>query len=346
VSSPIRLERTDLPLAPDDLDGVRDWLMAAVRTEVKLRGTPHPRIVLVGDGFVETLDLDRLSRVDPGADAGATFQRLRQRPGVRRALMVLVGRGDDADRDERFAILFEERTVAGEGVRRWWLAMLPYDKDPESGLGIPDAWQLSRGETSSLADLPAFLIAIAAPPTTARAATVLEPVPPVADLSVRYGELDEDTPPPSTALRLVELASGMVVPALLAGDLRGALVVRFSGRAWEVWQLPGGGPVTVEELVRYVANHREPAADAIALVQVAIRPEDEPPQPGVQVIAECGSEIAETWSPLTFPEGPDGRPQIDDVLLRGPDPVPEGGLWLGVRNAVELELISPLVGEA
>jgi len=352
VSTPIRLTRTEAHLDVHDVDQVRAWLMDAVRTEIKLKGTPHPRLVLVGQGFVDTLDLDAMTRTDPQADAGHTFQAMRQRADIHRALVVMVGEGRLAESEgtRNLGIVFEERVV--DGARRWWMAMLPYDKDPGSGLGVPDeAWHQSHadpgghGETSNPAALPGFLQALVAPPPGGRAATVLEPGQPITDVGVRYGELDEREELPDSPLALVELASRMVVPGLLSGDLRGAIVVRFAGRSWEAWQLPGQGVLPTEDLVRYVANVRQPPADAVALVQVAIRPEDEPPAPGVQVIAEKGGDMAETWSPLAFPEGP-GKPEIQEVLLRGPNPVPESGLWLGCEPRSDLELIHPMMGEA
>src|SRR5688572_19825783 len=119
------LTRKPLDVYVRDVDAVRAWLMAQIRQEVVLKGSPHPRIILCGDGYQECLDLDRLAKKDRGADPGATFQALRSRPGIERRFVLMGMEIDLPDGGiQLHALLFEEIDDE-EGGRRWWCAKLP-----------------------------------------------------------------------------------------------------------------------------------------------------------------------------------------------------------------------------
>jgi hypothetical protein len=322
---------------PGDAEASRAWVMQHVRQQVKLVGQPQARVYLLGQGFVETLDLDLLPRKEPTAHLGQTFQALRRRDQVERCFLVMGVRSTDEDGTERsWAMVFEQRdTPAGP---RWWMAMLEYRADPDSGLGVPaPRWQQSAGETGDPAVLPPFVHELASPPPGARPAEILD-ASAVRQLDLRFtfGEVPEGSPLPADAKQMVEFAAALTLGDLLAGKLVGTLVVRLVGRAWEVWVLGDEMPASTDEMIRWLANHRLPAAEGVALVQLAILPQDEPPRPGVQIIGEHGGMRAETWAPVSFPQGPDGPKQLSAVHWREPRPIEPDKRWLGVPSQAQL----------
>ena len=70
------LERFPNPVDATDAAALRGHLMSKIREEIMLKGEPHPKILLAGDGYIDTLNLDAMSKGDRGASAGATFQAL------------------------------------------------------------------------------------------------------------------------------------------------------------------------------------------------------------------------------------------------------------------------------
>ena len=153
-----------------------------------------------------------------------------------------------------------------------------------------------------------------------------------------FDDLPEGMPAPANARQMVELAAQLAVNDLLTAEVKGTVVVRVAARSWEMWVLNGPLPTSLEDMIRYIANSREPAADGVALAHIAIRPQDEPPVPGVQVIGELGGMFCETWGRLEFPEGPTGPKQVPRIEWWDHKPVPERGMWLGVDPMVMFEL--------
>lgn len=325
--------RQGLRVDPDDAAASRAWVCEHVREEIVLRGQPHPRIYLLGRGFVDMLDLDAMSRRDPGADVGSTFQLVRRGPGVVRAFIVMQmsGRGPDGE-ELLWAIVFEERDVAGG--RSWWMALLAWATDPRTGLGVTaSTWALPPGETSDPTDLPALLAQIVAPPPGARPATVLAAAelwrP---ELGYTFGEADAAPADPQEAIAIAERLGLPVM--LLTERLEGPLVLRFAGASWELWAPGRDLPADLDDLVRWIANHRAPPADAVVVMQVAVRPQDDPPVPGIQAVAEHDGRWTQAWSPIHHEPGTE---RTTPSTFRWPArPIPATGLWLGVASAVEL----------
>lgn len=230
-------------------------------------------------------------------------------------------------------MVFEELDVA-DG-RRWWCALLEYRFDEASALG---PWQQPDGDTDNPAALPPFLHEVAAPPPSARAAQVLDASDTWApDVRFAFGEVPPESPLPTDAKQMVEFAAALgAVNELLTGKLTGSIVVRIAGRAWEQWVLGDDLPADITEMIRWIANHRLPPADGVALVQIAVRPADEPPVVGMQVIAELGGMCVETWAPIAFPEGPAGPKQIPLIHWWPAFPVQPSGQWLGVTSKAPL----------
>jgi hypothetical protein len=317
----------------------RAWIRNLVRQEIQLRGQPHPKIYLLGKNFVETLDLDSMSRREPGAHLGRTFQDLRRRNNVQRCFVVLGGQGaDPMGVMHHIAVVFEELDVA-DG-RRWWLAIQEYQVDATSGLGqAVGEWEQPPHDTNNPADLPAFLVELAAPPPGARPAVVRDASDTWApDIKFCFGELPPEANPPTDAKQMVELAAALgSVDGLLTGKLQGTVVVRIAGRSWEQFVLSGEMPASMLEMIRWIASNRLPAADGVALAQIAIRPQDKPPVPGMQVIGELGGRVVETWAPLEFPEGPRGKKVIPQIHWWPAKPVEARLQWLGVASKVELQ---------
>ncbi len=336
----IQLDRAVSSVEVYDAEAARAALQERIRQEVQLEGAPRARVHLLADGWEETFDLGTMAKEQPAADVGATFQALRSRLGIeRRFVVVQIAVAADDGEERRFAVLFEEILDA---PRRWWVSLLPFQTDPATGLGHPlGPWQDSRGETEDPADLLPFLRPIAFPPAGAVAARFGAARGKQPDIRVRSGEIPPHLPPPADAMQLTELAIALALDGVLTGALKGTVVVRVRERSWQLWVLGPDQPADLEDMVRYVANRVPPAAEGVAIVVVAIRPQDDPPRPGVQIVAELGGGCAETWAWLAFPEGPDGPKHIAEWGSSGIRPVPEGGMWLGVDPMVLFDLGPP-----
>lgn len=336
----VPLVRKPLDVDVDDATAVREALKERVDLEIKLRGHPHPRIYVLGDGWEESLDLPAMVKDDPGASLGATFQMLGRRPGVvRRLLVTQVRIEDEMGGEGTYAMVFEEVAEPGE-PRRWWVSMARYRQDPLTQLGerLGD-WQDASHETANPAHLFPFLVEVVSPPEGARTANVLAPRASQPDIQVAFGDIPPGVPTPADATDMLNFTAALVVNDLLSGRVKGTMVVRLAGRAWEAWVLGDELPSDLDDMIRYIANvHGPEQADAVALAMIAVRPQDVPPEPGVQVIAERDGLFVETWSPLQFPEGPEGPKVVGGGKLWGPAPVRDGGMWLGVEPNVEFTL--------
>jgi hypothetical protein len=222
-----------------------------------------------------------------------------------------------------------------DGVRRWWATHMLYTTDPVTKLGVPEQWK-DVPETATDAELPPFLRELVIVGPGARAARVLPPQPATPSFKAGFGELHASLPTPTDIEGYMQATMGLFAVDLLAGRLSGTAIVRFSERLWEAWVLDGPLPASLEDMLRYLANNRGPVADAIALIQTAIRPEDEPPVPGIQVVAEHAGLTSELWGPIEFLD--DGNKRIPQVHMRTPQPVAPGGMWLGVDPVVTFDL--------
>lgn len=338
----IQLFRRPIQVNVHDVDGVRKWLMDRVREEVMLKGAPHPRIIGLLPGFEEIFDLDAMARRHPEAHPGATFQALRARTETARrfVLIQLQGEDDVTHATRTWACLIEE-CDRFDG-RKWWMGMLEYKTDPNSGIGVVEQpWGIWPGETDDLTHVE-FIREFVEGPPGARPAEFLPP-PDVwqPDVKFTFGELHPSLPTPTGAKQVVEVAAKMGMNDLLTGKLQGSLILRLNGRSWEVFVVSGQLPDPIEELVRWVANRRLPPAEAVALLAVAIRPGQVPPEPGVQIVAEMDGKVAECWAPIEFPEGPQGPKVVTKIWWSHEQPVREGGMWLGVEPNVTFDELGP-----
>lgn len=335
---PVSLLRRALPdeVDPHDEAGLRDFVCRRVRDAIKATGRPRDLLLLFTSEHEEVLDLGAARADRPDAHAGATLATLAARPDVVRAMALFHTVGGDPERGDRhFAVLFEP------GDEAWWCGTLEYGVDPESGVGVPATWLTREGARSDAERLWPFLREVLQPPDDAQVARVLPARPATPDVSVAIGELPEGIEPPSDAREQVLLAVRLVADDLLARRIAGLIAVRTAERTWEVWVFRGELPASPTELLRYVANSWQPAADGIAVAQLAIRHEDEPPRPALQVIGERDGMVCEAWAELAPPKEPGGPQRFGEVLWRGPGPVPEEGLWLGVPTDTELPIAPP-----
>ena len=199
-------------------------------------------------------------------------------------------------------------------------------------------WQQPPRDTSNPAELPPFLVQVAAPPPGGRPAGIRDASDTwQPDIKFAFGDLPDHAQPPVDAKQMVELTAALgVVNELLAGKVQGTVVVRIAGRSWEPWVLGDDMPAPMIEMVRWIANHRLPAAEGVALAQIAVRPQDTPPVPGVQVIGEKDGLFVETWAPIEFPEGPDAKKVVPVVHWWPARPAPETHRWIGITSTAEL----------
>ena len=339
MSTPVPLRRRRSALDANDPEAVREAVLLEVQNEVLLAGEPRPRIVAVGDDFTETLDLDALARLDPGADIGATFSALGRRLGVEHRLLVFRLQFSDGRRDRQAAMVVHvhEESLLG--------AILLYQTDPRTGLGVPDpTWRI--GDREGLGPFwPAVQPLLLAAPG-ARPAELLPQGRPQPELRACFGELPPDRGLPETAQGLADLAGALSRDRILAEGLGGPQVVRFAGRAWEAWLLGSELPDDLDDLIRSICA-REEAAEGVALLQLALFPGEGPPQPGLQIVAERLGARFELFCFLEFPEGPRGPRQLGRIVGRALDGPGEGEGWLGVAPELGWELRPlPVGGQA
>lgn len=332
---PIQLMRRPIRLDVHDVDGARKWLMDRIREEIVCKGAPRSRIIGLLPGFEETLDLVQMVERYPNADAGATFQAYRTRAENVRRFILFLGQGEDTvtKLPRQFAVLVEE-CDRFDG-RKWWMAMLDFRVDPESGLGrVDQPWGCWPGETSDLSHV-AFVRPVLDPAPGGTPAPFVPP-PDVfqPDVKMTFGELHPSFATPTDPRQMAEIALQMTCSDLLTRKLVGSVILRLTGRSWEVFIVGADMPDPIEEVIRWVANRRLPVADAVALCVIAIRPGETPPVPGLQVVAELGGRFAEGWAPLVFPDGPQGLPIAPRICWWDPKPVPDGGMWIGVEPDV------------
>jgi hypothetical protein len=335
---PVALERRAIDVDVFDGDAVRRWLTDRVAEAIRLKGHPPQRIVLLADGHELSLDLEKMLTDEPGADVGATFQALKDQSDIHRRALMLAGQGVRHDgTTDSIAVVFEERD---EAPRYWW-AMTQYRADPTTNVGqVSNTWGV--GESDDLSDLPPFLQAVVTPPPAAAAARVLPPRRVDPDIQVMFAEIPDDRTP-SDANQMAELAHALVASRMLSGELGGVVAVRLAGRKIQVWAMqPDTLPTDVDDMLRYICQRGGPA-DGIALAQFAIQPQDDPPKPGLQVVAERGGMRFEIWGLLEFPNGPRGAKTISKYFTMGPTKVGDSGLWLGIDPMVAFEL-GPIEG--
>ena len=341
---PVSLVRRPTSVDVHDADAVRAALKERVALEIKLEGQPITRLVFLADGYEEVLDLTSAVRDDPGASVGATFQLLRRRPQVERAFVVMRMEITDQEGEEHVHALLFEEIVELDEPRRWWMSMQEFRTDPGNELGhLVGTWLDSPFETNNLDHLPPFLREFAEPAPGSRPARVQPPRAKQPDIRVAMDNLPPKAAAPTTAKMMTELAAQLAVGDLLKGAVKGTVVVRYAQRVWEMWVLGDDMPTELEDMVRYIANKREPAAEGVAIAMIAIMPQDTPPVPFVQVIGEMDGKFAETRGLIEFPEGPAGPKRLREIRWWDAKPVPEGGMWLGVDPHVTFEL-GPLGG--
>jgi hypothetical protein len=330
----IRLERRPIQVIVHDVDGVREWLMQRIREEVRTQGSPRPRIVGLLPGFEETFDLGEMAERYPTAHPGATFQALRSRKETVRRFVVFLGIVQQEDSTQRTWAVLVEECDRFDG-RKWWMGMLEFRTDPASGLGIVEQpWETWPGETSDLSGAEFIRAFVQAPPGAQPAPFLPPPDFFAPDIKFTFGELQPNLPTPNDAKQMIEITEKMVARDLLTSKLKGTVIVRLSGRSFEVFVVGDDVTDPIEEIVRYVANRRLPQADAVALACFAVRPDVVTPEPGLQIVAEVGGKFAEYWAHLDFPDGPKGRPHATKIDYLAPKAVPDGGMWIGVEPNV------------
>lgn len=332
-SIPLRRRRSDLDAT--DPDAVREAILEEVQNEILLAGEPRPRIILVGDEFTETLDLTTVSRSDPGADIGATFQALGERPGVEHRILIFRLQFSDGRREHQAAMVIHVHDDELLG------AILLYQNDPRTGLGQPDAaWRV--GDREGLGPFWPAVQPLVEPAPGGRPANVVLSGRPMPEMGACFGELPPTWPLPEGARQLAEVAGLISRDRILAEGLKGPQVVRFAGRAWEAYLLGEDLPSDLDDVIRFLCA-RDPKADGVALLQLALFPGEGPPQPGLQIVAEQAGKRFELFSFLEFPEGPSGKKQLGRMVIREVQHPGEGEGWLGVDVDLGWQLI-PLGG--
>lgn len=327
------VRRAGLDLDLRDLPGPRAWIQEHVRQGVMLGEPADPTAILIGDGFVDTFDLNDTARTDPGAHPGATFRALRARPGVLRCFLLLrLGHPDPAAGQPQLALVLEEL----DGPR-WWFATLPYDTDPgpDSGSRRPGGSPPPRPPSSRTcrpsSSSPRLRLQVRVLPACRGRRHPGGP-----SCGTSFGELGPDEHVPADAREMIEFAVRLgVVQGLLSGQ-PGSRIVRISERAWEEWVVDGVFGPDLDEHIRWIGNHRLPVADGVVLAQVVLHDRVDPPAPGILLVGEHSGAYVESFGPLVYPHGPGGRVVVAGVQWFKPKPVEPGGRWIGVPSKIDL----------
>ncbi len=329
----VPLQRHSFSADVNDAEDVRIALMDEIRTELRLRGEPHPRVYLVGDGYVDTLDLHRVATTEPDAHLGATLALVRTLAGVQHTF-VLVQLHAETHEGERhsYALLgaLDDDAVA-------WFA-LPYVTEERSGIGEPGEWAPTDLEFGANIDLLRDLFDV---PPDAKPASVLQPRRAQPDIRAAFFELPQALALPADARGQADLTVRVAVEDMLKGSVAGTVIVKQVGHHGEMWVLNDAGDL--DDAVRSIAL-REPAAEGIAVVLLALWEGSEPAQKGVQIVAERDGARVERWFLLDFPEGASGRPAVARVVERLL-PLDEGDGWIGVAPDLAMDFF-PLGGDA
>jgi hypothetical protein len=129
----------------------------------------------------------------------------------------------------------------------------------------------------------------------------------------------------------------MLFAPLTRGALRGPVVLRLQAASWMVWSLDGLDPSWLDDVVRTIVHRWPPPADGVALALLTRRDLPDGPARGMQIVAELGGEVRETFTALPAP----GDPSPPRTIAWPPRPAPETGLWLAVHPQREIPLRLP-----
>jgi hypothetical protein len=320
------VHRTLTPPGRSAIDLRRD-LLADLAADVRLGGRVPAGFFILGDGFVDRVDVAALRAEHPHADLAATWAALRAVPELRATLLLLVVATEG---DGRTAILLDRPRPGDPHADDVRVAELAWNREPVSGCGrVTRGWTETTFTPADQAHLsPAIRALLQAPPGAAHAPLGRIQV---GDLAVRRWH----DPEPSARVRdatAADLATRAVrtfAADLARGERKGACVVTTRGDDWDLWELRGRLPCPEDDVLRQVALH-EPDTQGIARAKIITAPQSEPPVPGVLVEAElrgAGGEIdrAALFLPFTF--APEGSPRAGrGAFLRHPGEA----RWLGV----------------
>jgi hypothetical protein len=227
-----------------------------------------------------------------------------------------------------------------DGARAWWTAVAAFTTDPTTALGTPGPWQDTIGASSDPRDLAPFVLDMLAHPPGAPHGSVAPPDAVVhPKLLMKTGPFDDPSQIPPDAETLARMAYVLTAPSLLSGEHTGTMFFRHAGGIWEHFILSSPPPKTIEGVARFVANAREPQAEGVAMVLVAIFPGDTPPRPCIQVIAEQAGMVVEIRAPIEYPNGPAGPKEAPRMRMSVPRPVAPEGLFIGVDPDFEFQLL-------
>lgn len=308
----------------DDLDAVLAALHTQIAGEITRDGEPHPRVLLVSDGHLDTLDLHEFTRRQPEAHLGATIRLLRSDPEVTHTFVLVQLHATLSGDVCQYALLVE---VTDEGTAAW---MLPYTPDPRNGVGHTGDWALV--DDGMAAALPILHDLVDIPPG-AKPGDLLRARRPQVDVRAAFFELPEALPLPVDLADLVDLTARVAGDGLLSGELRGTVLFKHQGKAAEIWTI-GHAEGDLDDIARAIAS-REPVADELAVAVLALFEGAQPPEKGLQIVAERAGQRLERWYLLDFPQGPAERPVIGRTLERRVDVDPDEG-WLGVEPALPM----------
>lgn len=336
---------------PADTARTRLWLRDQITSRHLHGGRLRPRLVYLGDGFVEEADIERLAEIGNEETLARLFVAVGQREGVRRRFRVGDGmvRDDEGHLRRAVAVLEHmpdaDRASAGrEGAvgGSWWLTyrlagqgrdghgnLLGTDWIEMEGDGIdalPEGFQewldVGRAELASLEE---------------RA----KPTPPEA-LDIQAGFVDLIRPLPTDAKAAAAVIGGIMREELLSQGLGCLLVFAATESTLERWEARGTLPCTLDDLIRSVATRNR---DIVAVGHVAPAAFDINGQSrrGFYVDVECGGRRGRWLLPV----------------LQAGDPVPQGfvgmegdlgapaadAAWLGVVPKVGLDFAMLGIGD-
>ncbi len=305
---------------------LRDWAMNAIDEML-----PGLAAVPACVGIFRPRQQDAFAPAQPlfpanAARMGTTLARLRQRPGVVRAMAE-----GWLDTGEPAGLAFVLEPLADEG---WWLATRPFVRRAGPIGEWTGPWHAVEG--TGPAQLPMALRSLRWPLAAALPYETGEPkVVESQENEVACGDLPPDQKLPATAEEYAALAAFPFERDVIANKgVHSPRVVVFRGRSWERWNLDGHLPTDLDDMVRNICRHG-PQPDAVVLVQFGVVPVDG------AVLTKCLLSMAE-HADARFTRAmeirADSTGQVSSVRYLNASWV-DDDRWIGVAPITELTRI-------
>lgn len=338
---PVESRRLDFPLVrspltevdPEDVAGVRAWILSATEFRVRQEGRLKPRFRFLTGDKEEVLDV---GEPEPGDEAFHTlfFHQLGARPEIRRRFREGELRVEVGDSLRRAAVLLEHRPDGG--VDHWWLAWRLMG-EREGNVGVfHGEWVRSEGIGSDTLPEPFREWLHRAGEVTHSDLTETPTQIPPGDCL--FGTSPLPSPVPQDPMKVVEIVGRLTDRVIARSGLKGIQVLAFRGLVAEQFILRGQLGCPVDDVIRNIALMGD-VLDAVACLLPGVVSVDGVDTRALITIAEVqDGRRAQRLVPIKW--RPDGSIDAPRAWMRAlPTPEPERR-WIGVKPETEIEMFS------